>query len=546
MNSQFHHYPRALTLTAMHLMAAAGALAGSDFNNDGFEDLAIGVPGESVGNIASAGIVQVFYGTANGINIAAPADQLFSQDTAGIGGSAEANDRFGAVLATGDFNHDGFDDLAIGVPDEGITINGINKVKAGCVNIIYGSHSGLVSTGNQCWVEGADGLVGAAEANDRFGAALAAGDFDHDGLDDLVIGVPGQKVGVHAEAGAVHVIYGFPTGLNANRNAVITQDSTDILETAETSDHFGSVLAAADFGNNGFSDLAVGVPGEDIVINNVNLQDAGIVQVIYGGANGLSTLDQVWMQGASGIPGNAQTSDGFGSALAAANVKIWDGTTTSILAIGSPADRDSPSASGSVVVLQGNNTIDRLTSANVKMITFDTINAIGTIGPGTHFGQSLVLADFGHNALPLNFTLDLAVGTPGASFAPANGGQEVGGGAVFVIYDIAQDIDPAKVQSLVQGQGAVLDTNENGDGFGSCLAASNFGHSIHADLAVGVPSEDTNLAQVGAVHVLYGSDKGVLGDGGAQVFTQNTTNVEDQCEFDDFFGFALGAGGGIR
>jgi FG-GAP repeat protein len=78
------------------------ALAGGDFNNDGFADLAAGAPFESVGNIVGAGAVSVLYGSAG--RLTTTGGQLFTQDTAGIAGVAEAEDHFGAALATGDAN----------------------------------------------------------------------------------------------------------------------------------------------------------------------------------------------------------------------------------------------------------------------------------------------------------------------------------------------------------------------------------------------------------------------------------------------------------
>jgi hypothetical protein len=88
----------------------------------------------------------------------------------------------------GDFNGDGFDDLAVGAPLE--NVSGINA--AGAVSIIYGSRRGLSASGNQFWHENVSGVDGAAANDDRFGIALAAGDFNGDGFDDLAIGVPGN------------------------------------------------------------------------------------------------------------------------------------------------------------------------------------------------------------------------------------------------------------------------------------------------------------------------------------------------------------------
>src|SRR6185369_9574125 len=123
---------------------SSSGIAKGDFNNEGFADLAIGEPGATVGGKDAAGDVIVIYGSANGLTIntsSVPGRQLWYEGR--VPGTAEAGDLFGSALASGDFNGDGFSDLAIGVPGESTTKGGTH---GGAVIIIYGSATGLTTT----------------------------------------------------------------------------------------------------------------------------------------------------------------------------------------------------------------------------------------------------------------------------------------------------------------------------------------------------------------------------------------------------------------
>src|SRR6266540_1796238 len=87
-----------------------------DFNGDGFADLAVGAPGEAVGSLTGAGALNVLLGSADGLQ---PSPVVFFQG-GGVGGTAERDDAFGAAVAKGDFNDDGFFDAAVGVPGEAV------------------------------------------------------------------------------------------------------------------------------------------------------------------------------------------------------------------------------------------------------------------------------------------------------------------------------------------------------------------------------------------------------------------------------------------
>jgi hypothetical protein len=300
------------------------ALASGDFNNDGFNDLAIGVPGEDLisgeppfGPLTDCGQVYVVYGSVLGLNSGTILPQQWGQDSPGILDLAESFDAFGSVLAAGRFNGDGRDDLAVGVPAE--DIGGLTNT--GAVNVIYGSSTGLTATGNQFWHQEVAGIEDINEEFDNFGASLAAGDFNNDNRDDLAIGIPFEDVGGVPNGGvqsggAVAVIYGSSTGLTATGDQRWTQDTVvngvAIADTTETSDNFGASVATGDFNGDGFDDLAVGVPFEDFG----TLSNTGAVNVIYGTAAGLSAVNnQFWDQNQTGILDKNEANDRFGAAL---------------------------------------------------------------------------------------------------------------------------------------------------------------------------------------------------------------------------------------
>src|SRR6266536_1776470 len=124
--------------------ASRDEVRGSDFNGDGFADVAIGVPGEDIAEAGNAvgGAVSVLYGSAAGLS--ADGNQLWSQESPGIADSSEDLDEFGRYLAIGDFNGDGFGDLGIAAGREDLE-GPPDIVDAGAVHVLYGSTAGLTS-----------------------------------------------------------------------------------------------------------------------------------------------------------------------------------------------------------------------------------------------------------------------------------------------------------------------------------------------------------------------------------------------------------------
>jgi hypothetical protein len=295
-------------------------LATGDFDADGYADLAIGVPGEDFETVADAGSVQVLYGSADGLD--APRSMVwFELD---LQGEIEEGDRFGSALATGDFDGDGYDDLAVGIPDEDMK----DATNAGAVTIAWGSADGMSARAtNDYWHQERPGVPDTAEAGDRFGYTLAAGDVDGDGYDDLAIAAPFESLSGKNRGGVVHVLHGSDTGLAAP-GEYWHQDSDGVGSLVEDDDYFGFALAFGDFEGDGFADLAVGVPFED-----GNAPNCGIVQVFAGSAAGLTTPEQYWHQDTQNVDDVAEEDDLFGYALVAAD---FDHDGRDDLAIGVP------------------------------------------------------------------------------------------------------------------------------------------------------------------------------------------------------------------
>lgn len=290
------------------------ALASGDFNDDEYDDLAIGVPLDWVGSIEAAGAVNVIYGSPTGLDVDYVADQLWNQNVPNVAQKAAYGDYFGSSLAAGDFNGDGYDDLAVGA-----SLDEVGQVSdAGVVHVLYGSGAGLSATAipDQLWHQNTANVAETAEASDEFGAVFAVEDFNSDGYDDLAIGVPLESVGTIDDAGAVHVIHGSPAGLSATSvpDQLWQQNTANVADVAEPSDVFGAALATGDFNADGSPDLAVGVPAENP--DGPGLA-GGAVHIFHGTGSGLSAaLDYLICQ-CYGFFGDNEFDDSFGGALAA-------------------------------------------------------------------------------------------------------------------------------------------------------------------------------------------------------------------------------------
>ncbi|KAB2959601.1 MAG: hypothetical protein F9K16_12370 [Thermoanaerobaculia bacterium] len=365
------------------------ALALGDFDGDGLDEIAVGAPGRELvvgGQTAAfAGAVRI-YSWNGSLVLDQTLTQLVTIDP------PESADLFGSRLATGDLNDDGFDDLAVSVPGEDYTFLKTIFLDAGVVQVFFGSAQGLRTDNETTLAQGFEGIAGPPGTGDQFGRALAVGDFDHDGFDDLAIGAPYRDVGAAGNgAGRVHVVYGGVGGPQGAGSQVLV-DSL-LGSAAEADENFGASLAAGRFDETRFacftgcySDLAIGVPGQTVNVG----ADAGKVVVVYGSPSGVSVVGATTLTqfDASTLP---EAGDRFGDSLAAGHLDRRPNLLFDLedLVVGAPGED-----------------VDGVVDAGMAHLFFGSTDGIGqgplaaqnlVARPGLGSGPAQGAADFGQS-----------------------------------------------------------------------------------------------------------------------------------------------------
>lgn len=379
--------------------------------------------------------------------------------TGGGDGGVEDYDHFGHTLAVGDFDGDGFKDLAIGVWEEDIGA----AADAGCVHVLYGATSGpngmpfrQSTTYLTRAAVFADVLPATPTAGDWFGYSLAAGDFDGDGRDDLAVGAPGVTVNGQALAGAVFLFYSggatFPTN---NEWTLVEGGPFSPTGTPQAGDYFGYAVAAGNFNGDSANsrqimDLAVGAPLEDSGPEPY----AGNV-FVYSGRTSQppNTANNVVLD--SGVLGHLA---GFGMSLVAADFNARSDARFDDLAIGAPYEGYSGAVyDGGVYVLYGSSSgLDNTTSPRQSWasISFSSVCSGYTSRQDYgYFGLTLTAGDAindpnggcqGQGCNPK----ELIIGAPNRSSAGA-----VNNGQIFVLKGTN---DPNILLAPVAGGNACL------------------------------------------------------------------------------------------
>lgn len=316
----------------------AGVGGAGDVNLDGFDDVVIGAPGFDGTAGTNSGAAFVYFGGAGAFDATADAT---------IQGPASSANMGAAVRGVGDVNNDGIDDLAVGVPrynpggrpDQGgafiyygasnfnttadavlavndLSVNSGNALASGDVNgdaindVIVGS-TGYESSANFI-NEGAavvyfggvvtidttpDAILRSGQVGATGGASVAVGDFNGDGIGDVLSGAPLSSAAT-TEAGMVQVWFGNTGSFDTLVD--VTLFGTDMVE-----DFGRSVATLPDINDDGREEIMVGAPRS---FNGFGLR-TGEVKLYFSTPNGFSSSPSLVLEG-------MQTDASFGNTVA--------------------------------------------------------------------------------------------------------------------------------------------------------------------------------------------------------------------------------------
>lgn len=249
-----------------------------DINGDGIGDLVIGSHWSDPDGKSNAGVTYVLFGSTEGFN--QPLNPSTLNGTKGfVIKGAQAGDRSGCSVSNiGDINRDGVDDLAIGAP-----FSGINGDNSGAAYIIFGSkQSNYFSNPIELSDLGSKGLTikGNNSGNNAGWAVSSAGDFNGDGIKDLLIGATNPGDNRNGIDGESYVIFGKEGGFSSTLDLSNIGLNDGLKIISDDLNNLGySVSDAGDINKDGIDDLIIGAPYADPDPNGNN---SGSSYVIYG------------------------------------------------------------------------------------------------------------------------------------------------------------------------------------------------------------------------------------------------------------------------
>jgi hypothetical protein len=414
-----------------------------------------------------------------------------------------------SAVPTADFNRDGITDLVAGVPR---AADG-----AGNVVVVPGSTTGPDGSLRKVVSQSSEGVAGASEAGDDWGAASAWGDVDGDGHADLVVGAPGEDGSAGADAGGLTVLHG----------PALTRSAFVPDAVAKAGARMGSTVAVGDFDADGRADVfsagtgnggawSTALSGKGTQSGKLTTATGAVSQLdsATGDFNrdgyadvALNHLDQAavgritWFKGsAAGLVKVSVLSVKGGRSIAAGDV---DGNGYDDIAVGQPYTAESGAkAGGQVTVVPGTST--GFTTTGMRTVHQDTSGVPGSAESGDALGWSVSVGD-----RDLDGYADVLAGAPREDITRS--GNRADAGMVFLLPGSSTGLTGTGALGYSQDTAGITGATEAGDRFGSAVVLQDLSGDGRADLAIGVEGED---AYDGTVFQMDSDGSGVSTEGG--------------------------------
>ena len=323
-------------------------------------------------------------------------------------------------------------------------------------------------------------------AGEESGASVySAGDFNKDGIDDLVIGAPTSA------GGEVYVVFGSDFTLSSSLDLSTLNGTNGFKLIGVTSGDLAgtSVGGGSDINADGFDDIVIGAPGAD----PYSRANAGSTYVVFGSASFGATFNLSLLNGTNGFRiDGASAGDNSGQSVAIAGDVNQDNFPDVI--IGAPMNDDGGTNAGAAYVLFGKSTGFGATTDLASLSPTSGFRIHGT-STNQNLGFSVQTAgDMNNDSVD-----DVIIGAPtGITGTAANG-------SAYVVFGNASGLSDISVGSLIGTNGFQLQGVNTGDQAGYAVStAGDVNDDGISDVIIGSPRAKVDGVSVGAAYVIFG------------------------------------------